>query len=228
MTYEFWIRAERFYSVILPYLGIALALGLIVLFFVFTYAAPKSKTKKYGWIIYTGCVVAALLYGMWGHRQYQEWLIENEFVTPGTRTFERFMGFRREEDDEVVRLYRESSSLGDVLSQSTLYEAQTVVEPLEYRYLGSNENNVHYFEHDDERVIHIRGEADFTGEETYLEGAEYHLVDERFEEIGFLNDHDVMFERVIINEQEAEEAPQEWHHVTQPIEDIFTGWHFGR
>lgn len=227
MTFEFWINAERFYTFLLPYLGVALALGLIVLFFVLSYAGPKSKSKKYAWVVYGSSLAVVITYGVWGHIRYQDWLVENESITPGIRTHEMFMGFRSVEENEVIRLSRESASLGAYLSQSTLYDAETVSEPFDYKYLGSTENDVHYFEYEDERVIHVRGSVEFTGEATYLEGAEYHLVDEQFEEIGFINDHDIIFERVVINEQDAEEAPQEWAHVTQSIEDIFTEWHFG-
>jgi len=110
-----------------------------------------------------------------------------------------------------------------------MYEAEQVTIPFSYTYAGSQESN-HYFTYGDEDqyVFTLQGDINWTDGERELVGFEFRLVDERFEDIGFYNEPDIIFDSLSLPESEQQALSDIDTNGALSINDMIGGWNFGR
>ncbi|OJF90305.1 hypothetical protein [Alkalibacterium sp. 20] len=227
--YSFWMKAERFYTFTMPLIIIILLFLIIAYVFVYSYADPNKPMRKYVTRGYLGLILASILYFAWGQSTYNHWVEQNEYITPGIRSHSSILGIETSEDPAIVKAYRRSNSLKDNLLELDMYEAEKVSIPFSYAYAGSQEAN-HYFTYGDEDqfVFKMQGEINWTEEERELVGFAFSLTDERFEEIGFYNEPDTIFDSLSLPESEQRELTDIDIHDAVPITEMISGWNFGR
>lgn len=227
--YSFWIRAEHFYTFIMPIVIVVLLFLALVYVFVYSYADPNKPYRKYITWGYLGLIVFSLLYFVWGHFTYNQWVEQHDYITPGIRSHATILGIETYEDPAIVRSYRRSGSLKDNLLALDMYEAERVTLPFSYTYAGSSENN-HYFTYGDEDqyVFTLQGDINWTEDERELVGFQFRLTDDRFEDIGFYNEPDIIFDSLSLPESEQKELADINTNDAISINEMIGGWNFGR
>lgn len=227
--YAFWMRAEQFYTYWMPLVVIVLLFLAIVFVFAYSYLDPNKPVRKYVTLSYLGLIGISLVYFLWGHLTYNYWVEQNEYITPGIRSYQTILGIETSEDPSIVRSYRRSGSLKDNLLALEMYEAEQVTRPFDYTYAGSQESN-HYFTYGDEDqyVFTLQGEINWTDNERELVGFEFRLTDERFADIGFYNEPDIIFDSLSLPESEQKELSDIDINDALSINDMIGGWNFGR
>ncbi|WP_161878486.1 hypothetical protein [Alkalibacterium sp. MB6] len=227
--YSFWIRAEQFYTLIMPVLAVFLLILLIAYIMLISYTEKGKPNRRWAHRVFFGILGLSALVGLVGHYQNQYWLEQNEFVTPGIREFNYVLGYRNNEDASIVRSYRRSSNLAEQLSFLDMYEGERTTRPFDYPYLGS-EGNVHYFTYgeDNQYVFTYQGDIHWTEDERELVGWRYHLTDGRFEELGFHNEFDIIFDSLSLPKEEQKELEEYDAYTAVTIEEMIGGWNFGR
>lgn len=227
MTFEFVVEAEQFYTTTLPAIFIALMVLLFIVLFVFIYNSPKSKLFRYTMLFYLLCIVGSAIYGMWGHRQYSSWHDQSQYIHPGIRSFDFTLKMRSIEDPSLVQTLRKSTSLRHNLSHLEIYEDEIVTQPFDYDYLGQ-QGDRHYFAISEYNVFYVRIDVDTSPDPTYIEARRYRLTDERFEELGFYNEHELIVDRIVVNEEEYQNAANEWPLQARSIGEFDIGLNFGQ
>lgn len=227
--YSFWMKAERFYTFTMPLIIIILLFLVVAYVFVYSYADPNKPLRKYVTWGYLGLILISGLYFVWGQFTYDRWVEQNEYITPGIRSQSSILGIKTYEDPAIVKVYRRSNSLKENLLALDMYEAEKVSTPFPYTYAGSQEAN-HYFTYGDEDqfVFKMQGELNWTEDERELVGFEFRLTDERFEDIGFYNEPDTIFDSLSLPESEKRALTDLDIYDAIPITEMISGWNFGR
>ncbi|SFC61137.1 hypothetical protein SAMN04488102_11325 [Alkalibacterium subtropicum] len=227
--YAYWMRAEQFYTFTMPLIVMVLLFLAIVFVFAYSYTDPKKPARKYVTRGYLGLIGLCALYFIWGHLTYDHWVEQNEYITPGIRPYQTIVGIRTSEDPSIVRAYRRSDTLKENLLALDMYEAERVTRPFDYTYAGSM-GNTHYFTYGDEDqyVFALQGEINWTESERELIGYEFSLTDERFEDIGFYNAPDIIFDSLSLPKSERKELADIDTNDALSINDMIGDWNFGR
>ncbi|MDZ7836393.1 MAG: hypothetical protein U5K84_14690 [Alkalibacterium sp.] len=97
------------------------------------------------------------------------------------------------------------------------------------RYAGSTETT-HYFTYGDEEqfVFKLQGELNWTDGERELVGYAFQLTDERFADIGFYNEPDIIFDSLSLPASDQTELIDVDTNDAIPITEMIGGWNFGR
>lgn len=227
--YSLWIKAEQFYTFTMPLIIIILLFSVVIYVFIYSYADPNKPMRKYLSRGYIGLILASLLYFVWGHFTYNYWVEQNEYITPGIRSYQTILGIETSEDPSIVRAYRRSNSLKDNLLALDMYVAERVSTPFNYTYAGSQEAN-HYFTYGDEDqyVFKLQGDINWTDNDRELVGYEFRLTDDRFEDIGFYNEPDIIFDSLSLPESEQRDLADIDTFEAISITEMIGGWNFGR
>ncbi|MER2063658.1 MAG: hypothetical protein ABS873_03345 [Alkalibacterium sp.] len=227
--YQTWMRAEQFYTFTMPLIVLILLLLAIIFVFAYSYMDPKQTHRGYVTKGFFGLVGLSLLYFLWGHVSYNYWIEQNEYITPGIRTHQSILGIELSESPAIVRSYRRSNSLKDNLMALDMYEAEKISRPFTYTYAGSSENN-HYFTYGDEDqyVFTLQGQINWTEGERELVGYAFQLTDERFADIGFYDEPDIIFESLSLPRSEQAEVLDVNTNDAISITEMIGGWNFGR
>lgn len=107
--YAFWMRAERFYTFWMPLIIILLLFLAIVFVFAYSYMDPRKASRKYVTWGYLGLIALGAVYFFFGHLEYRYWIEQNDYISPGIRSFETILGdrdHRRPVDRPVIPAFR--------------------------------------------------------------------------------------------------------------------------
>lgn len=227
--YEAWVRAEAFYTLTMPILIAVLLICLITYILIYSYTEPKKKARQ---IANRSILVLFLLgsvYFVWGHTRYNDWIAQNNYINPGVRKHTYILGMQSDEDPAMIGVYQRSDSLPRNLNALMMYEREERSIPFSYTYLG-HDGGLHYFAYgeDDQYAFTYQGDIRWTEEERAIHGWEYYLVDERFEEIGFINGFDIIFSGLSLPDSEQGALDSLDTNYIVPIEEMYGGWIFGR
>lgn len=226
--FEKWVAAERFYTFSMPLVVIFMVIFIGVYLFVLIYTDRGTKASKVGNLIFFSLLLIAVVYSGAGHLSHRNWLSQNDYIHPGIRDRSMILGMETTEDPAIVNAYRRSATLGENLSSLDLYDSELVTRSFPYDYIGSR-GNQHYFTYgeSDDFVFRMDGLVYFSEDENELIGYEYRLTDERFEEIGFYNEHHVIFEALYLTEEEKE-VDTSLAQSPESVTNMIGGWLFGR
>lgn len=227
--YEAWLKAEAFYTLTMPILIVIGLILLIVYILIYSYTEPKKKARQVANKSFMVLVLLCVGYFVWGHTRYNDWIAQNDYINPGVREFNYVLGMQSNEDPSMVRLYRRSDSLPENLAALEMYEGDQITRPFSYPYLGF-EGGLHYFAYgkEEEYAFTYQGDIQWTEEERAIHGWQYKLVDDRFEQIGFVNEFDIIFDTISLPESEQGELDSLDTTYIVPIEEMYGGWIFGR
>ena len=223
-----WMAAEQFYTFTLPAIAIAMIILSGVYLFILIYTDRKTRAQKIGHLVFFSLLTPALVYGLWAHQSHNFWLDQNDYIHPGIRDRATIFGMETHEDPAIASAYRRSESLGENLTQLEMYEDEEVTRDFPYTYVGSN-GSQHYFSHgeDDAYTFRLDGVVHWSEDSNYLIGREHRLVDEQFEDIGFYNEHHIIFEALHLTDDEQEVDPSRMENYYS-VTDMIGGWLFGR
>lgn len=226
--FEEWMAAERFYTLFMPLVVIFMVLFISAYLFVLIYTNRGTKANKIGHLIFFSLLLIAVGYGFFGHLSHQNWLSQNDYIHPGVRERSTILGYETSEDPAIVNAYRRSATLGDNLAGLEMYESEEVTRSFPYEYIGSR-GDQHFFTYgeSEEFVFRMDGLVYWSEEEDMLVGQEYRLTDERFIDIGFYNEHQVIFEALYLTEEEKE-VDTELTQSPENVSNMIGGWLFGR
>lgn len=226
--FEEWMAAERFYTFFIPLVVIFMVLFVSVYIFVLIYTEKGTKASKIGNRIFFSLLILAVAYSAVGHLTHRGWLSQNEYIHPGVRDRATILGLETTEDPAIVNAYRRSATLGENLTALDMYESARVTRGFHYDYIGSRDNQ-HYFTYGetDEFIFRMDGEVNWSEDENRLIGNEYRLTDERFLDIGFYNEHQVIFEVLHLTEEEKE-VETDMTQSPESVTNMIGGWLFGR
>lgn len=226
--FENWMAAERFYTLFMPLVVIFFVLFISVYLFVLIYTDRGTKANKIGHIVFFSLLFIGIGYSVVGHLTHSSWLGQNDYIHPGIRDRSTILGYETTEDPSIVNVYRRSDTLGDNLSSLNMYESEQVTRSFPYNYIGSRENQ-HFFSYgeNDDFIFRLDGLVYWSADENRLIGNEYRLTDERFESIGFYNEHHVIFEALYLSEEERP-VDNSLTHSTESVTSMISGWLFGR
>lgn len=194
MSVEFWRNAERFYEFWFIIISMLLLTSVIVIIFVATYARKKNRIKYS--LIMIGLSMIFAITGFLGHVHYHLYLEQASYINPLIRDREPrmmgYIGYGASEENHYTQL----NDL-DSLRELVLYEEERVTEPL--IYLGHGEY-FHYFKRSNGQLFKQNRHIEFaeTAQQTQLIGSRFSLKDESFQEIGFKNPENTMFEYIIV------------------------------
>lgn len=228
---EMWRAAERFYNVTIPGIFLGLSLWAIVVIFVLSYTARKSKGRNKFFI---GSGLTILIFGFysgWAHTRYSDYFLQYEFINPGIRSYSLILGFKNPEEQALIDLYQEQLTQLDQYQALDMYEEQEEQAAFPYEYLGLFDRD-HYFtfRDDEERIFRFTGDVEPTEGESYIYGYHFYLVDDQFKEYGFMDTPYPLIETIYINEEEFEQSqgaeislPYTLIHISFIIDD----WNLG-
>ena len=227
--FEEWMAAERFYTFFMPLVVLIMVLTISVYMFVLIYTERGTKASKVGSLIFFSLLVIAVGYSAVGHLTHRTWLSQNDYIHPGIRDRATIIGFETSEDPAIVNAYRRSATLGENLGNLDMYDSERVTRSFPYEYIGSLGGDQHYFTYGetDEFVFRMDGQVYWSEEEDMLVGHEYRLTDERFEDIGFYNEHQVIFDALYLTVEEKE-VDTDLTHSPETVTNMIGGWLFGR
>ncbi|MFL2100445.1 hypothetical protein [Desemzia sp. FAM 23989] len=200
MSVEFWLAAETFYNTTMVAVAVVILVLLMLTGMILGYSKSRHKKK-----IAAGGGVLILGLSIWlvaGHLRYNEFLEVNDHVTPLVRDRQKTFG------DYIYRSEDEMQYFGELHDPESvraleMYEEETVTEPI--IYVGKDAN-FYYFEQDDE-LFKQRANVifDTSAEETVMIGTTFHLMNESFFEIGFRNPPYIMYDRIVVNQEDTDE-----------------------
>ncbi|WP_208559399.1 hypothetical protein [Marinilactibacillus kalidii] len=225
--YEFWVKGESLYTLILPILLAVLMVVLIAIVFIRIYTDKGSKNRKIGQGMILLLLVSIVGYGYVQHTRYNQWIEQSSLINPGVRDRYKIMGYDVMQSSDLVNSYQ-SMNLLDRFRELDMYEEETVEEPIDLTYLGTN-GNQHYFKMGDEGQYAVRytGEITYTDEPTHLTGSHFKVVDERFVSLGFTQTSANYLDTFYINQAEADEAPNEFPVTIIHPSEVWKKWNLG-
>lgn len=225
--YETWLKAEAFYTLTMPILVLVFLFLLIVYILAYSYTDPRKKARKIATRSFLILIICSGSYFVWGHAKYNAWVEANEYINPGIREHTYIMGMKSPEDPSMVRVYRRSNALYKNVSALEMYTGEKVQRDFVYPYLGSR-GEVHYFAYGDEEqyAFTYRGDIEWTDDERVMNGWRFNLIDDQFEEIGFYNEFDIIFESIALKRDEQKELDAVNTAYVVTIEEMFAGWIF--
>ena len=200
MSVEFWVAAETFYNTTMVAVAVIILLLVMLTSMILGYSKSQYKKK-----IAAGGGILILGLSIWlvaGHLKYNEFIEVNDHVTPLVRDRQKKFGdynYRSEDDMQYFGKLHDPESVRAL----EMYREETVTEPV--TYVGKDEN-FYYFEQEDElfkQRVNIVFDAD--AEKTEMVGSAFQLIDESFFEIGFRNPPYVMYDHIVVNQEEDSE-----------------------
>lgn len=223
MTVEFWTNAERFYEVWIIIILILMMNGGIAVVFVIGDASKENRKKFLSFILGLALMLGST--ALFGHLQYRPYLEHAGYVTPLIRDRKpSFFGYTYYTQIEQ-RSYIESHAL-EPLRNLPLYEEERVTEPV--IYLGMDHYS-HYFERSDGEVFSQSRLIEFseTEKQAQIIGSRFTLKDDDFQEIGFYDPQNIMFESIKIpaSEQGKDYVPEKNAEILR-AENVIQGWTF--
>lgn len=170
-----------------------------------------------------------MVYFVFGHLRYNYWIEQNDYINPGIRSSQTILGIETSEDPSIVKTYRRSGTLKENLKALKMYESKKVSIPFSYDYAGSNENN-HYFTYgkNSQYVFILQGKINWTKKKRELVGFEFSLTDERFKDIGFYSEPNIIFDSLSLPETEQRVLADIDVNDALSINEMISGWNFGR
>ncbi len=223
MTVEFWRHAELFYELGVVILGLLLLLCVIALVFIVSYT---NQRKRKGTVMLTiGIMTILSTVGLYGHWKYRPYLEQASYTNALIRDREPrlhvYIPYGSIEQAAYARLNHLEG-----LRKLTLYEEERVYEPIVY--LGQGEYT-HYFERMDGELFSQNRHIEFTDTtgQTQLIGSQFMLRDDDFQEIGFKNPKNVMFDRIKIplSEKGKSYTPTREQNI-QRADKVVHNWNF--
>ncbi|MFL2105502.1 hypothetical protein [Desemzia sp. FAM 23991] len=200
MSVEFWLAAETFYNTTMVAVAVVILVLLMLTGMILGYSKSRHKKK-----IAAGGGVLILGLSIWlvaGHLRYNEFLEVNDHVTPLVRDRQKTFGdyiYRSEDEMQYFGKLHDPESVRAL----EMYEEETVTEPI--IYVGKDAN-FYYFEQEDElfkQRMNVIFDAE--AEETEMVGTTFSLIDESFFEIGFRNPPYIMYDHIVVNQEDDDE-----------------------
>lgn len=200
MSVEFWLAAESFYNTTMVAVAVIILLLVMLTSMILGYSKSQYKKK-----IAAGGGILILGLSIWlvvGHLRYNEFIEVNDHVTPLVRDRQKKFGdytYRSEDDMQYFGKLHDPESVRAL----EMYREETVTEPV--IYVGKDEN-FYYFEQEEElfkQRVNVVFDAD--AEKTEMVGSAFRLIDESFFEIGFRNPPYVMYDHIVVNQEEDNE-----------------------
>lgn len=200
MSVDFWVAAETFYNTIVTVGAVIILVVAMVSGMIYFYSKSPSKKK-----IAAGGGLIAIVLGVAlfvGHLRYQDFLTVNTHANPLVRDRQKtFSGYSYRSEDEMDYFAKIHDPEG--VRSLKMYQEATVTEPV--TYIGKDEF-FYYFEQDGE-MFKQRAQVifDADAETTQMVGTTFALENEAFFDIGFRNPPYVMFDHIIVNQEEDSE-----------------------
>ncbi|WP_208559400.1 hypothetical protein [Marinilactibacillus kalidii] len=222
--YEFWIKAERFYTTIMPMILLILSVAMIVGLFMFYYTEKRSKKRKVMGISLILLFLGSAMFSFWGHDTYGFWLEQFNYINPGVRSQKKIMGTVIVENPSLVSNYQ-GVDLSDHYQSLEMYQREEVRQAINHPYLGEL-NGRHYFAigKEEQYAFWYRGDVAFTQEKSYMQGTQFRLNDPRFEQLGFTPITPNYLETIYINQEEADQAKDEFPSKVLPFSSGISDW----
>jgi len=204
-------------------ISVLLLISVIVMIFVVTYAKKENRIKYI--LIMVGVTMIFATTGFLGHVRYRPYLNQANYISPLIRdrepTMTTYVAYGATEED----YYSQFNDL-DGLRNLVLYEEEQVTEPVVYLRHG---DYFHYFERSDEQLFKQNRHIEFveTAQETQLIGSRFFLNDESFQEIGFKNPENTMFDyiKIPVSEQGKIYEPEDSSQIPRVEEEVHE-WNF--
>lgn len=200
VSVEFWVAAETFYNTTMVAVAVVILVLLMLSGMILGYSKSRHKKK----IAAAGGVLVLGL-SIWlavGHLRYQEFLEVNDHVTPLVRDRQKkFSDYTYRSEDEMQ--YFAKLHDPDNVRSLEMYQEETVTQPI--TYIGKDAN-FYYFEQDDDlfkQRSNVVFDADAT--ETEMVGSVFYLLDESYFDIGFRNPPYIMYDHIIVDQEEGNE-----------------------
>jgi len=223
MSVEFWRNAELFYEFCFFIISVLLLISVIVMIFVVTYARKENR-KKYI-LVMVGVTMIFAITGFLGHVRYRPYLNQASYISPLIRdrepTMTTYVAYGATEED----YYSQFNDL-DSLRNLVLYEEEQITEPV--FYLGHGDY-FHYFKRSDGQLFKQNRHIEFAEktQQTQLIGSRFFLKDESFQDIGFKNPENTMFDYIKIpaSEQGKSYVPEDGSQIPRVEEEVHQ-WNF--
>lgn len=223
MTIEFWTSAERFYELWFFVLSLLFLLIVIIFLFALTYTSKNNRIKVITWM--TSSLVAVGLVGLYGHSNHYPYLEQASYINPLIRDREPRLHMYIPYSQTEQTMFEQLNDI-ESLQKMVLYEEEKVAEPI--TFLGQD-TNYHYFKHEDGQLFKETFDIEFREDvdQAYLKGSLFFLEDKMFEEIGFKNPRNIMYDKIVIplNEQERIFNTEEEDFISRS-EEVFHHWNF--
>lgn len=131
------------------------------------------------------------------------------------------------EEPQIVKSLGRSNRLYANLSELKMYGRTTVTQPFNHDYVGSRGND-HYFSFGDNNqyVYRIRGEINWDSENSEIRGTKFSLTDKRFQDLGFIDDFDVVFDALDVPYELKDEVDIKDNQRILSIDDVYGNWIF--
>lgn len=220
---EYWTGAERFYAFWVVVLSVILLLLITAIIFIATYTKKENK-KKMILAVLTGSLVL-IIGGVFGHIHYQPYLEQASYINPLIRDRQPgFMGYTYYGRSDK-NFYAQLNDI-EALRSLDLYEEKIVTEPVVY--LGRDEYS-YYFEQENKQIIKYSHDIQFNEDTQPAQfvGSQFELKDNTFEEIGFSNPENIMFQFIEIptSQQNKSYEPEDVYLIPK-ADDRMNGWNF--
>lgn len=223
MTIEFWTSAERFYELWFFIFSLLFLFIVIVFLFALTYTSKNNRIKVITGL--TSLLVAIGLIGLYGHLHYHPYLEQASYTNPLIRDREPRLHMYIPYSQTEQMMFEQLNDLKS-LRKMVLYKEEKVAESI--TYLGKD-TNYYYFEHEDGQLFKETFDIEFREDvdQAYLKGSLFFLEDKMFEEIGFKNPRNIMYDKIVIplNEQERIFNTEEEDFISRS-EEVFHHWNF--
>ena len=223
MTIEFWTSAERFYELWFFIFSLLFLFIVIVFLFALTYTSKNNRIKVITGL--TSLLVAIGLIGLYGRSNHYPYLEQASYINPLIRDREPRLHTYIPYSQTEQTMFEQLNDI-ESLQKMVLYEEEKVAEPI--TFLGQD-TNYHYFKHEDGQLFKETFDIEFREDvdQAYLKGSLFFLEDKMFEEIGFKNPRNIMYDKIVIplNEQERIFNTEEEDFISRS-EEVFHHWNF--
>lgn len=224
MTIDFWIAAEKWYE---SYAGILFGV-IVFIVYMMTFAFTRRKTKGgKKFLKWAGGIVAILLAVLLINGiRYRPFLAIYEHVTPTIRDLEYTVLQGYQPISSSRRAAYSQVHDPESIEATGLYEKKVRTVPL--TYLGK-EGRHHYFSFGEFifRQYETSVVFDSSASQTQIEGSLYELINREYEEIGFHDTIFVMYDRIVIAEEDTGKVYVPEDRVTIPnTSKFFPNWVF--
>lgn len=224
MTVDFWVAAEKWFE---SYAGILFGV-IIFIAYIMTFALTRRKTKMGKRILKIGGSILAvlLLVLLINNIRYRPFLDIYDYVTPTIRDQEYtvLQGYQPVSASRRAAYSRLHNP--EAIEATGFYEKKVITEPL--TYLGQ-EGRHYYFTYADRifRQYETSVVFDSSAAQTQIEGSSYELINREFEEIGFHDTIFVLYDRIVIAEEDTGKTYEPEDRVIIPNSSkIFPHWVF--